>query len=640
MLDNLEIFDFLFRIAACGIDARNSTERHAAAMADAWNIRGIISCAEELSCRRAAHIQALNRLVVGVEHLGIEVGAQATAHRKHGGDELACIERRILHLSHYFGALAEIEVFAQIAQLVITIDSCHEILRRNAHKVGKLFERIGRDRLPILDFTLKHEFLSLEIVFASNGLRELSPLQTTAQAGVDHESEGILAQSAPSAAALEPLWTTSLFANVVGLAILLCIARYGKTLSDIRLLPQMAGILTTVGTLALSHDALVGAGEFAEALYIAGSLATGLGSGAIVALWGELLSSLGPKRAVIYSIASLLAASPAYAALHLLPSNMAQVIVALLPCASMLFLLHLKGGRTERNRKDANRGHIAKLPVKMIAVALFFGISFGAMKGLMAPVGPEAIAVRDALNIIAIIAGALTLYLTMEVCRMDFDRLTFQVSLPLIAAGFLLVPLHEPFNVIGTGVYQFGYQYFYIVLWALWAALSNKRKIAPGYVACRGLFAIQFGQLIGSLLASYAAAAITDEAGFAMLSSCSIFVTLLIALFALGAKPTSASWGIIKPMEESDAVSPFEKTGALLARECKLSPRETEVFLLLARGRNRAHISEDLVIGEETVKSHIKNVYRKLDVHSQQELIDLVEQKTKSASDIDFATLS
>lgn len=285
MLDNLEIFDFLFRIAACGIDARNSTERHAAAMTDAWNIRGIISCAEELSCRRAAHIQALNRLVVGVEHLGIEVGAQATAHRKHGGDELACIERRILHLSHYFGALAEIEVFAQIAQLVITIDSCHEILRRNAHKVGKLFERIGRYRLPILDFTLKHEFLSLEIVFASNGLRELSPLQTTAQAGVDHESEGILAQSAPSAAALEPLWTTSLFANVVGLAILLCIARYGKTLSDIRLLPQMAGILTTVGTLALSHDALVGAGEFAEALYIAGSLATGLGSGAIVALW-------------------------------------------------------------------------------------------------------------------------------------------------------------------------------------------------------------------------------------------------------------------------------------------------------------------------------------------------------------------
>ena len=170
--------------------------------------------------------------------------------------------------------------------------------------------------------------------------------------------------------------------------------------------------------------------------------------------------------------------------------------------------------------------------------------------------------------------------------------------------------------------------------------LSNKRKIAPGYVACRGLFAIQFGQLIGSLLASYAAAAITDEAGFAMLSSCSIFVTLLIALFALGAKPTSASWGIIKPMEESDAVSPFEKTGALLARERKLSPRETEVFLLLARGRNRAHISEDLVIGEETVKSHIKNVYRKLDVHSQQELIDLVEQKTKPASDIDFATLS
>lgn len=443
------------------------------------------------------------------------------------------------------------------------------------------------------------------------------------------EGEGLIPRAGFEAISLEPLWTASLFANVAGLAALLFVTRFRNPLSDIRFLPQAAGIATTIGTLALSHDALTASGDFASILYVAGSLATGLGSGAVVALWGELFSSLGSKRTVSYSIISLLVAALAYAALHLLPTGMAQIIVALLPCVSMACLIHFKHSLPKQEKKDASPETRSKPPVKMIAVALFFGISFGAMKGLMTPIGPEAIAARDILNIAAIIGGVLTLYVTMEICRMDFDRLTFQISLPLIAAGFLLIPLHEPFNILGTGVYQFGYQYFYIVLWALWAVLSNKNSLAPGRVACWGLLAIQSGQFVGSVAASWATAAIHDEMGLAMISSCSIFVILLIALFALGAKPDRSSWGIIKPMEEADTSSEFEKAGTRLARQCKLSPRETEVFFLLSRGRNRAYISDELVIGEETTKSHIKNIYRKTGVHSQQELIDLVEQNIK-----------
>ena len=54
------------------------------------------------------------------------------------------------------------------------------------------------------------------------------------------------------------------------------------------------------------------------------------------------------------------------------------------------------------------------------------------------------------------------------------------------------------------------------------------------------------------------------------------------------------------------------------------NPREP-INILLAKGRNRAYIREELVIGDETVKSHVKSIYRKTDVHSQQELIDIVE---------------
>ena len=46
---------------------------------------------------------------------------------------------------------------------------------------------------------------------------------------------------------------------------------------------------------------------------------------------------------------------------------------------------------------------------------------------------------------------------------------------------------------------------------------------------------------------------------------------------------------------------------------------------LLARGRNVPFIEEELIISRNTIKTHVKHIYQKLDVHSQQELIDLVE---------------
>ncbi len=61
------------------------------------------------------------------------------------------------------------------------------------------------------------------------------------------------------------------------------------------------------------------------------------------------------------------------------------------------------------------------------------------------------------------------------------------------------------------------------------------------------------------------------------------------------------------------------------AAEHSLTPREAEVLFLLSKGRNAAYIEEELVVSPHTVKSHMLNIYRKLGVHSQQELISCVE---------------
>lgn len=61
-----------------------------------------------------------------------------------------------------------------------------------------------------------------------------------------------------------------------------------------------------------------------------------------------------------------------------------------------------------------------------------------------------------------------------------------------------------------------------------------------------------------------------------------------------------------------------------LAREHELTPREIEVFDLLARGRSIPYVRDALFISKETAATHAKHVYAKLGVHSRQELIDLV----------------
>ena len=53
-----------------------------------------------------------------------------------------------------------------------------------------------------------------------------------------------------------------------------------------------------------------------------------------------------------------------------------------------------------------------------------------------------------------------------------------------------------------------------------------------------------------------------------------------------------------------------------------LSRRETEVLELLSRGKSYSIIAEELYIHKETVKSHIKNIYYKLQVNSKDAAIE------------------
>ena len=52
-----------------------------------------------------------------------------------------------------------------------------------------------------------------------------------------------------------------------------------------------------------------------------------------------------------------------------------------------------------------------------------------------------------------------------------------------------------------------------------------------------------------------------------------------------------------------------------------LTPRETEVLNLLARGFSYGEIADILHLSAQTIGTHVKNLYRKLEVRSRSEAV-------------------
>jgi DNA-binding NarL/FixJ family response regulator len=61
-------------------------------------------------------------------------------------------------------------------------------------------------------------------------------------------------------------------------------------------------------------------------------------------------------------------------------------------------------------------------------------------------------------------------------------------------------------------------------------------------------------------------------------------------------------------------------------QESPLSKRETQILEQVAEGKSRGQIAKDLFIDLETVRSHIKNIYLKLDVNSRADAIKAAKE--------------
>ena len=72
------------------------------------------------------------------------------------------------------------------------------------------------------------------------------------------------------------------------------------------------------------------------------------------------------------------------------------------------------------------------------------------------------------------------------------------------------------------------------------------------------------------------------------------------------------------------ASEPLEERIARLSAQVGLSPRESEIVQYIGRGHSSVYVAKTLLISESTVYTHVRNIYRKFDVSSREELIQLL----------------
>ena len=105
-----------------------------------------------------------------------------------------------------------------------------------------------------------------------------------------------------------------------------------------------------------------------------------------------------------------------------------------------------------------------------------------------------------------------------------------------------------------------------------------------------------------------------------------------LRLEAAGRQTVSSSIQAVSPADEPVVTAPSERdlrhTACMeIAQETGLTEMEELALEFVSMGYTVARIAQERGVTENTVRTHTKGLYRKLDVHSKQEVIELVERR-------------
>jgi DNA-binding CsgD family transcriptional regulator len=456
----------------------------------------------------------------------------------------------------------------------------------------------------------------------------------TCYGGFGWESNPFL--NAAALAAFNNLSTASLIAA----ALFLALFPHARKLlmSDVTLL--LGGLAGSAGTLLLVL--LGGYLPYADGLLYLAGVFTGAASGILAMKIAMYYGTMAPRDSLKAALAAALATPLIYFVTTGSPKEFGLPLFVALFLASALLLVAGNHASVPAS-KDVSQ-YLEPLPAMwrlLVLVALSFFISefmrFAYAGAYSISELLQVNATTAALLIVIFLAclGAISLYRK----PIGLGRIYYPFTIIMLAL-FTLALIGSSANPVFVCVSNTCNFILQTQIFAVFALISFSSKSSPLKVFGFGFCLIGAGSVAGSLLGSYLEALPGNEVFRVLFGA--IMLLCFVLLLALVFPPRQAAKLLVElPDEEigtSDANAgrkapgseggrgkPWRQRAAEVGVRFGLSPREQEIFELLAKGHGINHVSEKLTISVYTTRAHTRNIYAKTGVHTREALIELVD---------------
>ena len=400
------------------------------------------------------------------------------------------------------------------------------------------------------------------------------------------------------------------------------------------------------------------------ALIVPGVL-LGVASVMLSLVWVEVLSCQEPRAIVTQIALSMLVNMVTSSVL----SGLSGGARAVASCAALVVMVlcawyvrralraGAAGTRAGGRRKDAPRGSyrdaFLELGDSLVAFCVMEAV-IGLLNSFMLA-GSVTFAGSGSVSGVGMLIGILAFCVVVFVVqRIPRVSTAFRVLMPIIASLLVFLPvLGEQFNLFFSTVLLGGYYFIALLITYVVAETAHVRNLSPyvlmGAAACLARVCLAAALLGGHAIGSLPGGLFGESEHIMRYLVVIMAVIYALSLAAVlvsrdrrrrrrGDADAGASAAVPAPAGAAEAAplpagaaaegdDAFDARCAAVAAAGGLTEREAEIMRYLARGRTKAHIAGVLFVSENTVRSHVRNIYAKLEVHTRQQLIDLVEEE-------------
>lgn len=394
---------------------------------------------------------------------------------------------------------------------------------------------------------------------------------------------------------------------------------------------------------------LMSLGDVGSTLGFAASVCAGIisgfFSGLLLVYIGYIFSFMSMRSLVISAVASSLTSALFFALF--LPLNVlpALIVSCLMPFISavLLWFGKKKAGITfeealKNNGDDTDDTlplepyEVKMLTVKLSLTAFFAGLANEIARTLyvqmeLVSAGGTAYATMQAWTTFACAVILIIIALSLLNLKRIRKAACYSYHLLLVSLlfGVALLPLPliipQAGSFIPHAINAGALTCFGMLFWVVTAAFSghsNGHRIQTFALIRAGWAA---GPLFGLLLGRFILSQGLQVHNAYIASLLGILVIMLIEAVIFSEADLMKAMDIM-PLERKRR---FQEKCEQLIAAYGLTEREGEIMTLFAKGRNLPYIQEMLFLSKSTVSTHRQHIYAKLDIHSQQELIDRVQ---------------